>query len=98
METIGGKIFFDSDDEFTDFCVGPYAVIEQGKSGGYFVNGTYSSGYLKALEDGKVFVIKDEDSVVFKRGCVSKRIPVKDTGRDTLVQLDIENLEEYFDF
>lgn len=98
MEVIDNTIYFESDDEFTDFCVGPYAVIKKLANGVICVSGTYSSLYLKALEEGKTFVIKDEDSVVFERGCVSKRVPVKDTGRDTLVQLDVENLEEYFDF
>ena len=66
METIDDTIYFESDDEFTDFCVAPYAVIKQSEKGGYYVAGEYSDEYLKCVEMGKNFVIKDEDSVVLR--------------------------------
>lgn len=28
------------------------------------------------IKEGKKFIIKDEDSVVFKRQCVTKRVPI----------------------
>ena len=100
METINDKIYFESDAEFEDFCIAPYATIEQAASGPY-VEGDYSEMYKKCLAEGKTFVIKDEDSVVYKRKCVSKRVPVQMDGklleRDTLVQLDVENLEDWFE-
>ena len=42
-------------------------------------------------------ISKDEDSIVFERQCVSKRVPVEGTNRTTLVQLDVDNLEEYWE-
>ena len=41
METINDKIYFESDAEFEDFCIAPYATIEQAASGPY-VEGDYS--------------------------------------------------------
>ena len=73
-------MFFESDEEFTDFCIAPYAEIKEGKT----------------------FIIKDEDSQVFKRQCVCKRVPIYNNGvrvttrEDTLVQLSVKNLDEYF--
>lgn len=97
MEESNNTIYFESDDEFTDFCVAPYAVIKQSENGTYYVEGEYSDEYLDCIEQGKAFIIKDEDSIVFERQCVSKRVPVEGTNRKTLVQLDIENLEEYWE-
>ena len=92
MKEIQNKIFFKSDDEFTDFCVAPYAVVKQSEKGTYYVEGEYSDEYLECLEKGNTFVIEDDDSVVFERQCVSKRVPVEGTNRTTLVQLDVETL------
>ena len=101
METKDNIIYFESDDEFTDFCVAPYAQIITDE-GVPYIAGDYSDLYKQYLQEGKTFIIKDEDSVVFKRRCVSKRVPVMMNGsplsRTTLVQLDVENLEEYFDW
>ena len=94
--------YFASDQEFEDFCVAPYAEIKETADGVMYVSGKYSEEYLECLEDGVRFVIRDEDSVVYKRQCVCKRVvPVMHNGsllgRDTLVQLKVENLEPYFD-
>ena len=80
METINDKIYFESDAEFEDFCIAPYATIEQPKSGTFYVKGDYFDMYKKYLAEGKTFVIKDEDSVVYKRKCVTKRVPVQMDG------------------
>ena len=95
-------IYFESDDEFTDFCVAPYAVIKQSESGVYYYHGEYSDLYKKAIEEGKRFVIKDENSQVYKHQCVCKRVIVPKTDdyvaparKDVLVQLPIENLDEW---
>ena len=100
MKIIDNKIYFESDAEFEDFCIVPYATIEQSESDNFYVKGDYSDMYKKCLAEGKTFVIEDEDSVVYKRKCVTKRVPVQidgePLGRDTLVQLDVENLEEWF--
>ena len=74
--------------------------IKETANGVMYVSGKYSDDYLECLEDGVRFVIRDEDSVVYKRQCVCKRVPVMHNGklleRDTLVQLKIKNLEPYF--
>ena len=103
MEEIGDKIYFNSDNEFTDFCVRPYATVVYSKNGSPYIEGDYSDEYKRCLSQGKTFVIKDEDSVVYKRQCVCKRVLVKVEGfpsyrRDTLVQLPVQNLGAFFDF
>jgi len=59
--------------------------------------------YKRSIEEGKTFIIKDVESKVYRRHCVCKRVPVKFDGnpgynRDTLVQLEVENLEDYDDY
>lgn len=100
MEEIGNIFFFDSDDEFTDFCVKPYATVVYPQNGSPYIEGDYSDEYKQCIEEGKRFIIKDEDSKVYRRNCVCKRVPIKledfpSYHRDTLVQLDVDNLEDY---
>lgn len=94
--------YFASDEEFEDFCIAPYAEIKQTSSGVGYVGGNYSEEYLECIKNGVKFIIRDEDSVVYKRQCVSKIAPVMHNGsflgRDTLVQLKVKNLEPYFGF
>ena len=94
--------YFASDQEFEDFCVAPYAKIKQTDSGVMRVSGNYSEEYLDCIENGVKFIIRDEDSVVYKHQCVCKSVPVmhngKFLGRDAMVQLKVENLEPYFEF
>ena len=95
-----GIIYFDSDAEFEDWAVAPYATIKY-NSNRYYGSGDFSNEYKAAIEEGKRFVIKDENSVVCKRGCVCKRVPLKieaspTYNRDVLVQLSVDNLEPYF--
>jgi hypothetical protein len=102
IENENNIIFFESDDEFTDFCIAPYAVVKRSSDGTLFVEGQYSDMYKKYIEQGKTFIIKDENSQVYKRQCVSKRVPVKiddfpSYDRLTLVQLPVQNLEPYFE-
>lgn len=96
-------IYFESDEEFTDFCLAPYAVLKETPNGILTYTGNYSETYLKCLKQGKVFIIKDEDSKVCERQCVNKRVPLKINGhpsydRMVLVQLPVENLHEYFGY
>jgi hypothetical protein len=94
-------LFFESDEEFTDFCVASFAEIKESENGDIYVVGDYSDEYKKCLEQGKMFIIKDEDSQVYKRQCVTKRVPVFNNGdcvtarEDYPVQLSVKNLEEY---
>ena len=102
MEIKDNVIFFESDDEFTDFCVAPYAIVKTSESGNPYWAGEYSEMYKKYLQQGMIFKIKDEDSVVCKRQCVCKRVPLQmEDGtllrsRDVPVQLPVENLEMYY--
>lgn len=97
-----GIIYFDSDAEFEDWVVAPYATIKYIENSNIpYTSGDFSNEYKAAIEEGKRFVIKDEDSVVYERKCVCKRVPVKIEGfptynRDVLVQLRVDNLEPYF--
>lgn len=98
MEINGNTIYFESDDEFTDFCLVPYGVIVYNEDGTPTTwTGVYSDSYKAAREKGMKFVIKDEDSTVYRRKCVTKRVPIQGTKREALVQMSAENLEEYFD-
>lgn len=92
-------MYFESDEEFTDFCAAPFAVIKTSEKGTmYYYEGEYSDEYKKCLKEGKTFIIKDENSQVFKRKCVTKRVPIAGvrTRKDVAIQLAVENLEEYF--
>lgn len=99
MEIKDNIVFFESDEEFTDFCVEPYAQVK-GENG---IGGDYSEMYKNYLQQGMIFIIKDEDSVVYERHSVAKKVPViMEDGshfrpeRYTNVQLPVENLEIYF--
>ncbi len=102
METIDQVIVFESDDEFADFCIASSASIQYSEDGHPLpMKFGYSEAYQKAVEEGKKFVIKDRNSAVFNRKCVSKRVPVSIDGdtrsqRMTLVQLDVQNLMDYY--
>ena len=90
-------IYFDNDQEFTDFCLASYGVIVHPEDGSSpFYTGVYSDEYNDAIKKGKRFVIKDEDSVVFKHKCVSKRVLIQGTGREASVQMPVRNLEQFF--
>ena len=45
-------MFFDTDDEFADFVIHPYAVINN-YEGRLSYEGAYSEQYLRALKEGK---------------------------------------------
>ena len=103
MEEIDNKYIFESDNEFTDFCIKPYAVVVYSQNNTPYIEGDYSDEYKRCLAQGRIFVIKDEDSVVYERQCVCKRVPIKVDGfpsyrQDTLVQLPVQNMKMYFDF
>ena len=57
-------IYFESDEEFEDWAVAPYGKPWQGD---------HSDAYKEAIQQGKHFVIKDENSKVYKHGSVCKR-------------------------
>ena len=90
-------IFFDSDDEFADFVIHPYAVIND-YEGRLSYEGAYSEQYLRAVKEGKEFVIMKGslDSAVNRRKVVSKRVLVPkelgSTRNDVCVSLVVDNL------
>ena len=101
METKGNYLIFETDNEFTDFCVAPHAVIVE-KGGIAYVACDYSDRFKQCLEEGKTFVIREKDSTVCRRSCVCKRVSViykgnPLRGQTALAQLRVENVEEYDD-
>ena len=96
METKENIIYFESDEEFEDFCVAPYGVIEYDKTVFASWKGVYSDQYNNAIQKGMRFVIKNEDSIVYKHMCVTKRVPIQGTSRTAQVQLTVQNLEPYY--
>lgn len=100
MEIFEDEIYFEDDNEFTDFCIKPYGEIIRMDGGGLAYVGIYTPQYTKCLEEGKSFIIKDRNSQVADRCCVCKRVPIRGTGKRTdpvrLVQMQVKNLE-YFD-
>jgi hypothetical protein len=101
MEKIDNIIYFESDEEFEDFCVAPYATIKQSEKGTSYCAGDYSDIYKECIKEGKQFVIKDRNSKVYKWQAVTKRVPLNDPNsparRDTvLVQLKVQNLKQWY--
>ena len=97
------EIYFDSDDDFADFCIAPYASLKKRKDGNYTICGAYSDLYKNYVEQGITFVIRDIYSKVYKRQCVIKRVPVmigderiSHRHRTTCVQLPVKNLKSYW--
>lgn len=100
MLIINKTVYFESDAEFEDFSIAPYITIEQGATS--VPDGDYSDLYKQYLAEGKSFVIMDENSIIYKRQVVCKRVPLKMDGShirrdDCLVQLRVKNLEPWFD-
>lgn len=102
MEKIGNYIFFESETEFEDFCVAPYASIKQSDRGTNYCAGDYSDIYKECIKESKLFVIKDRNSKVYKRKAVTKRVPLNDPNsparrRETvLVQLKVQNMKQWY--
>ena len=91
-------IYFESDKEFEDWAVAPYATIV-GSGPNKTCKGDYSDAYKEAIQQGKYFYIKGglDESKVHRRRCVCKRVSLDfQTTRETvLVQLSVENLADY---
>ena len=83
-------IYFDNDEEFYQFCVAPNLKAkeyeEEDGTIGYFADFDFTQGYKDAVKAGKRFVIRDEDSQIFKHGCVSYRT----------ISKKVDNLDQYF--
>lgn len=79
-------ICFKSDDECINFVLEPKLTVYQTDDGDLAAGINYTNDYLNALNAGKKFMILDENSVVYKRGCVWNRYAT----------MPIDNLEPYY--
>ena len=85
-------IYFDNDDEFYNYAVVPQLIpIETDKVDKYgypvyYCDWNFSKVYNDAITNNTQFIIKDEDSQIFKHGAVSYRTITK----------PIQNLQQYF--
>lgn len=89
MEKIGNYIFFESETEFENFCVAPYAVVKQNT----YV-GQYSEEYKECIKNGIKFAINDRNCKAVKDHWVTKRVKINNAARkDVLAQLKVQNVE-----
>lgn len=84
-------MFFDNDDEFYEFCVIPKIIPVPftdpvSKETLYKMDFKLSDSYEKAKNNDTVFVICDDNSQIYKHGCVSYRT----------ISKKIDNLEPYY--
>jgi len=90
MEAIDKVIYFDNDQEFYDYAVIPELVpisyIDKSGIEKYYTDFNFTEPYTNAVNDGMIFIIKDEDSQIYKHGGVSYRTIFK----------EIPNLEPWF--
>ena len=91
MTTKDNIIYFDNDNEFYEYCVVPELVpvqyIDSEGNEKYYSDFKLSSQYNNAINNGIRFIIKDEDSQIYKHGCVSYRT----------ISKDIQNLDPWYD-
>ena len=91
MTTKDNIIYFDSDNEFYDYCVVPELVpvqyIDSEGNEKYYSDFNFTPQYNNAVNNGMTFIIKDEDSQIYKHGGVSYRTIFK----------EIPNLDPWFD-
>lgn len=83
-------LYFNNDDEFYRFCVVPEIVtVKYMNNAGQpdcYADFNFTNEYNKAIEDGTLFCIKDENSNIFKNKAVSYRTITK----------PVSNLKQYF--
>ena len=63
-------MYFDTDDDFYNFCVVPVINVDANTKTTSF---DFSNKYKNALENNVYFIIKNEDSQIYKRKAVSYR-------------------------
>lgn len=76
------KMFFANDEEFYKFCVVPKLIICQEPNSvtgeiEYYTDFDFTNEYKDALTRNRKFVICDDNSQIFKHGCVSYRTITK---------------------
>lgn len=74
-----GVLYFDNDDQFTDFCLSSKPIPQYNeKLDMYFYDIPYTANYNYAVEKGYQFYIKNpEKSSVYKHGGVTRRLITK---------------------
>ena len=64
-------MYFDTDEDFQNFCVLPYTTLEKSPiTGEPYQQWHFTKEYLDAVAAGTRFKIKNEDSIIYKRGQV----------------------------
>lgn len=67
------RLFFNTDDEFTNFCMSDKPIIKIHKATGWpYYEYDYTEEYKDACLKNKQFIIKQPKSLVLKRGCVTR--------------------------
>ena len=82
-------LYFNTDEDFQNFVVLPYTTLGVSEITGepcQCVN--FTKEYLAAVEAGKRFKIRNEDSVIYKRGMV--------TGPNG-IGLQVQNLDHWYE-
>lgn len=84
-------LFFNNDDEFTEFSIDPTLVAKciERKNGDkiWYYDFNFSKLYNDAVAQGKKFTIKDPNSRIMKNGDIGYKLVTK----------PVENLEEYIE-
>lgn len=87
-------IFFESDDEFADFAIAPFATIDENS----VISTDYSTQYKESINQGKKFVIMNGSfkSRVNANGKIAKKVPLNIPGktRYTGVTVNVTNYGE----
>lgn len=82
-------MYFDTDEDFQNFCVLPYTTLEKSPiTGEPYQQWHFTKEYLDAVAAGTRFKIRNEDSVIYKRGMV--------TGPNG-IGLKVQNLDHWFE-
>ena len=64
-------MYFDTDEDFQNFCVLPYTTLEKSPiTGEPYQQWHFTKEYLDAVAAGTRFKIKNEDSIIYRRGQV----------------------------
>lgn len=69
-------MYFDTDDEFTDFCLNSNPTIIATDTGTFY-DYDFTPMYNDAIANGVQFMINDDKSKVKKRGCVCRGLITK---------------------
>ena len=69
---------FDTDDEFTNFCLNSEPTLYNDSTTGIgYYDYEFTPSYIDAINSGKQFMIVETNSKIMKRGCVSRGIITK---------------------